>query len=543
MYGGLPLDDSNDDCQPKFSDKSAPMASGEKRLISKTDADLEKQKKILKEEQQLLKTERDKFKQIKQEFEDRRAQIERDERQLRRERQKEIEEENRQRAQQIEREDRDRQEKIRLENEERQAELHRLAERAEQIEQENRDRQERIRREHEEREAELLQRIEEERAALELLIQRQNENARYLNHGEGEQEAEEEAEEEAEIEEVYNMAQLRQNDFLPTSFNGTQNARSHFLSYEDYCTIHDLQEPDRIARFKLTLSGEARQWIEGKQFATFQEMKNQFIRYFTGAHTNLGTTAQFRNLKYIPGETLEKYASRIRALAEEGGINDQMCVSQFMIGLPSSLRKDLASTGLDNLNALVERGQLILDLNGETQNNETTPVYKEVSFVVDQHPEKNEALGRQFLVKTDQISAKTDKLSAEIGALSTQLESIQVSQGTNDFTRQQKPNNSRRGRPGRGQDKRVRFRESSPYYSPNRQNFQGNARPGQGRNYNRRVRCFKCGRDGHIVPQCRATNVQFWRGPPNRSRGPNNRFGSFRGRPDQYQQNRQQSFY
>ena len=67
------------------------------------------------------------------------------------------------------------------------------------------------------------------------------------------------------------MADLRQNDFLPKPFLGLKdsNPRSHFLSYEDYCNIHELNDANKLARFKLTLGGEARQWLEGKNFQNF----------------------------------------------------------------------------------------------------------------------------------------------------------------------------------------------------------------------------------------------------------------------------------
>ena len=39
-------------------------------------------------------------------------------------------------------------------------------------------------------------------------------------------------------------------------------------------------------------------------------MKNQFIRYSTGEHSQLGTINQFQQLKYKPGD--HKYASERR---------------------------------------------------------------------------------------------------------------------------------------------------------------------------------------------------------------------------------------
>ena len=201
------------------------------------------------------------------------------------------------------------------------------------------------------------------------------------------------------LEDINNMADLRQNDFLPKPFFGLKdsNPRSHFLSYEDYCNIHELNDADKLARFKLTLGGEARQWLEGKQFQNFQDMKNQFIRYFTGAHTQMGTTAQFRQAKYRPGETIEKYGERIRSLANEGNIGEQMQVSQFLLGLPAQLRKALSASGLANLNELITRAQHMIDLDFEGENQQTSHFLKEVSYYTDNECPKSESLGRKLI--------------------------------------------------------------------------------------------------------------------------------------------------
>ena len=303
------------------------------------------------------------------------------------------------------------------------------------------------------------------------------------------------------IEEINNMADLRQNDFLPKPFTGGKdsNPRSHFLSYEDYCNIHELGDAAKMARFKLTLRGEARQWLEGKQFQNFQEMKNQFIRYFTGAHTQMGTTAQFRQAKYRPGETIEKYGERIRSLANEGGIGEQMQVSQFLLGLPPQLRKALSASGLANLNALITRAQHMIDLDFEGDNQQSSHFLKEVSFFTEDESTKSESLGHKLIERTDQITA-------EIGALSTQLENISVKVDKDNIN----------GRERKSNFSRQRSRSPAPVYKAqqnprngqNRQRNQNFNRPAYRRGHNPNIICFGCGRKGHIRSQCRAQIYQ-----------------------------------
>ena len=59
---------------------------------------------------------------------------------------------------------------------------------------------------------------------------------------------------------------LRASDFFPAKFSGTQNEspQAHWLAYEDYVALQGLNNQLQLNRFKTTLSGSARQWIEGK---------------------------------------------------------------------------------------------------------------------------------------------------------------------------------------------------------------------------------------------------------------------------------------
>ncbi len=82
-------------------------------------------------------------------------------------------------------------------------------------------------------------------------------------------------------------APLRIADFFPSKFSGKEgeSAYAHWLSYIDYGDIHQHQNNDKLDRFKHTLIGPARLWIENKTFATLNALKQGFIEHFSGVHS------------------------------------------------------------------------------------------------------------------------------------------------------------------------------------------------------------------------------------------------------------------
>ena len=92
---------------------------------------------------------------------------------------------------------------------------------------------------------------------------------------------------------------VRPSDFLPQKFYGRDHddPRSHVLCYEDYIKAQDLTDEDtKIQRFKSTLAGHARSWIETKSFDpnTWENIKDTFVNYFTGSHSSLSSSLQLK---------------------------------------------------------------------------------------------------------------------------------------------------------------------------------------------------------------------------------------------------------
>ena len=73
------------------------------------------------------------------------------------------------------------------------------------------------------------------------------------------------------------MANFRLGDFFPQKFTWENNASplAHWLQYQDYCGANELVQAEWVTRFRITLSGQARLWIEGKQFADVNDLKSE----------------------------------------------------------------------------------------------------------------------------------------------------------------------------------------------------------------------------------------------------------------------------
>ena len=173
-------------------------------------------------------------------------------------------------------------------------------------------------------------------------------------------------------EERRNMA-VRPNDFLPQRYHGRDNEdpRAHVLSFGDYIQAQSLDQAETIIqRFKATLSGHARSWIETKNFDpnTWDTVRDEFVKYFTGSHSELGNSVKLDAVKLMDKENLGHYLSRLILLAKEsfsdisGQAMNKILYPRFIGGLPNKLRLELAKTGERDLDELVKKGQLITDL-------------------------------------------------------------------------------------------------------------------------------------------------------------------------------------
>ncbi len=149
----------------------------------------------------------------------------------------------------------------------------------------------------------------------------------------------------------------RPSDFLPSRYKGEGNPLSHWLQFQDYCTEQNIAAADIVNKFKITLAGDARLWFDNKQFIKEEDLKRWFIKHFSGVHSREGTVAAFHGCKYIPGETMEAYLTRLSGFAERLGYNNDLIADQFREGLPYDLQVQVTMQRCNTLEELTKTAQ------------------------------------------------------------------------------------------------------------------------------------------------------------------------------------------
>jgi len=109
---------------------------------------------------------------------------------------------------------------------------------------------------------------------------------------------------------------LRFKEFFASKFNGTRvsSPYAHIFCFTDYCGMHGAEltsDELKIERFKFTLEGKARLWVEGKQFTSFDELAEAFTGRFSGISSRNGAIESFNRTRLEPGEKVEEYLQRL----------------------------------------------------------------------------------------------------------------------------------------------------------------------------------------------------------------------------------------
>ena len=164
-----------------------------------------------------------------------------------------------------------------------------------------------------------------------------------------------------------NLPLPRLGDIFLKKFSGEAhcNPYAHWLEWEDYCELYQLTPQQQIDRFKHTLTSDAREWISGKAFQTPNELKDSFIQYFSGFRSREASLEAFRNCKWIPGECIEKYASKIDRLGQRLNMGNDLIREQFLNGFPVDMKIAVIMSGAATLAEMKSKAQRYADLQKE----------------------------------------------------------------------------------------------------------------------------------------------------------------------------------
>ena len=77
----------------------------------------------------------------------------------------------------------------------------------------------------------------------------------------------------------------------------------------DYFDLHNIQDnATKIQRFKLSLEGQARVWLDStRESMTFENLSQEFVKHFDGITSHQSNLHRFRSLKWDEVESLEQY--------------------------------------------------------------------------------------------------------------------------------------------------------------------------------------------------------------------------------------------
>ena len=161
----------------------------------------------------------------------------------------------------------------------------------------------------------------------------------------------------------------RLSDIIGKKFSGEANSNpyAHWMEWEDFCEAYNLTPQQKVDRFKQTLTADAREWISGKQFQNPDDLKDQFIQYFSGFSSRTASLEAFRGLKWIPGECIDRFAMKVTRLGERLQMGDELIQEQFLNGLPFEMKTAVIMSGAADLAEMKSKAQRFADLQKERQ--------------------------------------------------------------------------------------------------------------------------------------------------------------------------------
>ena len=183
---------------------------------------------------------------------------------------------------------------------------------------------------------------------------------------------------------------------LPKTFSGNQTSKiesqSHLLKFNDYLNFHriDAKEPanleEIIKRFKFTLDGKARLWINNIECTDFQTLQKRFIENFSPAETKFGLIKEYEGLSFAK-ENLDEHLKDLRRIGQELNYSDEQISHKFLLSLPAECQKFIVMTNPSgSLQEWVDAARSYMELEGKTS---LQPPSEESHFFT--QPEKKES--------------------------------------------------------------------------------------------------------------------------------------------------------
>lgn len=155
-------------------------------------------------------------------------------------------------------------------------------------------------------------------------------------------------------------------EYFPKKFLGEakQCPQAHFVTFLRYLKELKLLTAEQTAEqaadkypemeelFFRTLGEKAIMWMDTNKFSSLAELKNSFLRHFSGSNGVSGDLQAFQGASLRQGETVREFKYRLKSLADRLALPETLLKDRFINGMPDFIKLQLLpfyNNSLDNL--------------------------------------------------------------------------------------------------------------------------------------------------------------------------------------------------
>jgi predicted P-loop ATPase len=120
--------------------------------------------------------------------------------------------------------------------------------------------------------------------------------------------------------------------------NQENQPEPHIQKFRDYINLHNLADRQAILRFPFSLEGVARDWVDRREFPSFQALSEAFVERFSALHSRPAVLQSLTQRKLQPHESVMQYLTRLHQLAKRINLDDNMTKDFFIQSLPDTLK-------------------------------------------------------------------------------------------------------------------------------------------------------------------------------------------------------------
>jgi len=310
----------------------------------------------------------------------------------------------------------------------------------------------------------------------------------------------------ANVTNITNIFKQKPEPFL-NKFAGLphEKAAIHFMNWEDWlmCQLRIVSHDDFLTTFDgqmsyylCSLVGDARLWIQGRQFLSVDDLKRQFIKRFDKEPVYEADLKFLLNSKLPHNESVSSFGEKLEQAARRINFDERALVKITFEKLPEDCRKNLHGKYFANFQELIHAAESYIGAFSSKSTEVSPPA---VHFSMTE-------------VKSEQQEGDITRLETRIQELSDQLRAYSIAdlkergrprqksphpKKDSDIDPRDLPHYTGNRKRDDSRDKSER-RSSSRGKSPHRSRSRGKSPHDQ-----QQRACWNCGKPGHLYRDCR----------------------------------------